>query len=130
MGDFALRKLGLKRPTWIKYLVGVSVGFAVSGAIHMAGDLVTGFQYIGKSSPFFALQIPGIALEQLVIRVASSLGVRGSFRWLGFLWVMIWFSVSAVGFLDWGIHVGFFYKDALPFSPTRYLLDKLSSFGS
>ncbi len=85
---------------------------------------MAGMQHVGKSLPFFLLQAAGIAVEQGCIHLLRGMGVRGSgfYRWLGRLWVCLWFSVSAVGFVDWGIHVGFFYKDALPFSPVRYII--------
>ncbi|KAF8869177.1 membrane bound O-acyl transferase family-domain-containing protein [Mucidula mucida] len=124
VGRFVTRSLDLKRHSWSEYLTGVSVGFLVSGVIHIGGDVMAGMQHVGKSLPFFLLQAAGIAVEQGCIHLLRGMGVRGSgfYRWLGRLWVCLWFSVSAVGFVDWGIHVGFFYKDALPFSPVRYII--------
>ncbi|KIY68416.1 hypothetical protein CYLTODRAFT_421640 [Cylindrobasidium torrendii FP15055 ss-10] len=124
LGKQAVKALKLKQKTWVSYLTMLIVGFGVSGMIHAGADYMAGTEHFGNSFPFFMYQAVGIAGEQLVIHLASRVGLRDSRSWraLGYVWVLMWFNITAVRFMDWGIHVGFFYKDVLPFSPARSLL--------
>jgi len=74
------------------------MAFLVSGLMHAAGDYG---MYHGKrwfSLTYFSLQAVAITFEDAVIGIADWFAFRTRFptlsTYLGYLWVVVWFSVT------------------------------------
>lgn len=58
---------------------------------------------------FFPLQVVGIGIEEVVLRIGRQCGVRDSsgVRWIGRFWLLAWFTLTMPLYLDEdaGVHV-------------------------
>lgn len=97
--------------------------------MHTAGgDAMVGFQYLGASLPFFLVQPVAITVEDAVIGIARRRGMGKdgwssmAARWIGYVWVFGWFSVSTCWYIDWAVFAGLGHEELLPASPVRYML--------
>ncbi|KAF9030450.1 hypothetical protein BDZ89DRAFT_1064656, partial [Hymenopellis radicata] len=95
-------------------------------AYALRGDAMMDLKHSSRSMPFFLLQAAGIVFEQTVIGTGKHLGIAGSgWRLVGFMWVGLWFSFSAVQYIDSVIQAGMLDAEALPFSPIRFVQGRL-----
>lgn len=107
-GKAASSALGLKRGTPGSLFTQVYVAFFFSGLLHTGGDIVLSGSATSAvsrplfSMPFFMWQALAITLEDVVIRIATRLGVKYSVwtRVLGFVWVVAWFGWCVPEFVD------------------------------
>ncbi len=93
--------LGLKRGTKASFYVQIYVGFAISAMIHVAGDYsLLGNWSQGGAFRFFMLQAVGITIESTIIDIAKWLNIRGSWRIVGYVWVILWFTYTVPDWMD------------------------------
>ncbi|OSC99675.1 hypothetical protein PYCCODRAFT_1372634 [Trametes coccinea BRFM310] len=117
--------LGFKRGTSASAYTQLYTGFALSGIMHVWGDVMLGTSYIGNSMKFFLANACAITVEDAVIAVARKMfGVGGGpTKWtiqLGYLWVIAWFYMVGPLFVDWFVQVpGVTTEEFLPFSLIR-----------
>lgn len=136
---------------WKKPFVGVSVGFTrffklpaivgmfgafvVSGFFHSllalsahGGDLRS---WAGAGAMFsFAVQPFGLIAERLFMShilplLPISIRTSNVFRSLAYVWVTLWLSTTASFGFDEVNQAGLLVGPLLPFSPVRYILDKI-----
>ncbi|KAF8626961.1 hypothetical protein AX15_004615 [Amanita polypyramis BW_CC] len=93
--------LHLKKGSKASYLVQLYTTFAVTAAIHVAGEYsMLGYWTHKHALRFFLLQPVAMSFETLVIEAAKKLSIRGPWRLLGYLWVVMWFSYTVPGWVD------------------------------
>ncbi|KAL7284573.1 hypothetical protein ACG7TL_001865 [Trametes sanguinea] len=117
--------LGFKRGTNASAYTQLYTGFALSGMMHVWGDVMLGTPYIGNSMKFFLANACAITVEDAVIAVGRrmfGLG-REPTKWtirLGYFWVIAWFYVVGPLYVDWFVQVpGVTTEEFLPFSLLR-----------
>ncbi len=71
--------LRLKKGTKVSSFVQLSIAFALS---------------------FFLLQVVGITIEIMVINVAKWLSIRRSWHYVGYVWVIVWFTYTIPDWMD------------------------------
>ncbi|KAI9056295.1 hypothetical protein FKP32DRAFT_1585741 [Trametes sanguinea] len=117
--------LGFKRGTNASAYTQLYTGFALSGIMHVWGDVMLGSPYVGKSMNFFLANACAITVEDAVIAVGRRvLGQqRGPTKWMirfGYLWVIAWFYMVGPLYVDWFVQVpGIPTEEFLPFSFVR-----------
>lgn len=87
--------LGLKKGTfWSRYIL-LFAGFLTSGAIHHYASYVN-LGHGLNDMPFFAAQALAIFVEDHVILLGQSVGLKqnGFWKLVGFAWLVIWFSIT------------------------------------
>ena len=90
----AYNVLHLRRKSLPSFLVQLYVGFAVTGLIHASGEYaLSGRLTFDHALRFYLMQAVGITVETLVVRCARELSVGGRWRWVGYLWVAVWFTL-------------------------------------
>ncbi|KAF5328773.1 hypothetical protein D9619_011607 [Psilocybe cf. subviscida] len=101
--------LGLPKSKFTAYFQ-LYVSFFISGLIHFAGDYMLHQDWAGRAVSFFVLQAVGITLEDMVNAIAKRAGLTGSplAKFMGFCWVIIWFSFSLPWWLERNFHAGSF----------------------
>lgn len=93
--------LCLKKGTKTSFYVQLYVAFALSGIMHAAGDYSSlGNWSEGGALRFFLLQAVGITIETTVIDIAKRLSVGGSWHYVGYLWVIMWFTYTVPHWMD------------------------------
>lgn len=100
-GLFAARTMLKLRPsTFASRYVQLFTGFATTGAMHAFGALAVWGHENGEMA-FFLGQASAIMVEDHVIELGKALGFKESRFWkvVGFVWVVLWFSVS----LQWWV---------------------------
>jgi hypothetical protein len=82
---------------------------------------------ITATLPFFLLQLPAIAFEEVVMWSGRRMGMGiGVGRWIGYVWVLLWLNLCSPTFLDSLIAHGAVEDAMLPFSVWRMFgLEKL-----
>jgi len=93
----------LKRGSKLALLVQVYTAFLVTGLIHLAAEYsVIGYWTYRHTLLFFLLQPVGITFEFLVIdEIVRKFAIRGLLRrFLGHLWVVMWFVYTVPNFID------------------------------
>lgn len=97
----AYNVLGLKRNTKAAFLAQIYVGFAVTAIIHVAGDYsLLGSWSRSRSLRFFLLQAVGITVEMMVLDTAKRLSIHGRWRYVGYVWVILWFTYTVPDWTD------------------------------
>ncbi|KAL1714009.1 membrane bound O-acyl transferase family-domain-containing protein [Schizophyllum commune] len=121
-GKTAARTLGFAPGTFASRYTQLFVGFLASGMIHNWGDRMIG-QTFGRSTVFFLAQVVAIMLEDHVIALAREAGVKESkaTRALGYVWTVLWFSISVPFLMDVMTDAGRPRSAALPSSPIKTL---------
>lgn len=75
--------------------------FAISALIHTAGEYsMLGYWTHRHALRFFLLQPVAITLETIVIGQTSKSSVRWPLRFIGYLWVIMWFVYLVPGWID------------------------------
>ncbi|EMD33236.1 hypothetical protein CERSUDRAFT_87546 [Gelatoporia subvermispora B] len=124
-GKLACHSLGFEQGTTASSYTQLYVAFLVSGIMHSGGDLMLGPAYLGASLPFFMLQSVAISIEDGVFALANrwraESALREVGRVVGYVWVLVWFSVSMPCYVDWAVRAGLGRSEVLPVSPIRYL---------
>lgn len=93
--------LRLKRGTKASFLVQVYVAFAIAAVIHVAGDYsLIGDWSQGGSLRFFLLHAVGITVESTIIDIAKCLSIRGPWHYIGYVWVVLWFTYTVPNWTD------------------------------
>ncbi|KAI0926545.1 hypothetical protein AcW1_002493 [Taiwanofungus camphoratus] len=126
-GKCVCRTLRLPSGSWVSSQTQLYIAFIVSGLMHCGGDLMARRDLFGSSFPFFIAQAAAITFEDVIISIARRIGVdegkSGSLaRIVGYVWVFVWFSISAPWYIDWALREGIVHTDVLPFSPIKTLL--------
>ncbi|KAI6047545.1 hypothetical protein EDC04DRAFT_2887315 [Pisolithus marmoratus] len=105
---------GMERDPWIKSYIRLCNAFLCSAFMHTCGDVILQFKIwenmlpttssqkviypnvIGFSIPCFVLQPVGVLIEDVVMEVGRSIGLRkkGWMKMFGYLWVSLWISYS------------------------------------
>ncbi|KAI8990716.1 membrane bound O-acyl transferase family-domain-containing protein [Trametes punicea] len=117
--------LGFKKGTIGSRYTQLFTAFALSGLIHVAGDVMVGPSEVGKSMWFFLANAAAIAVEDTVIKAGCRLlGLRPEpTRWwkgLGYLWVIMWCYMLAPLYVNWMVHLpGVIDEAFLQFSIVR-----------
>ncbi|PFH47757.1 hypothetical protein AMATHDRAFT_151394 [Amanita thiersii Skay4041] len=97
----AHRVLNLRKGSIASFLVQVYIAFLLSGLMHLAGDYaLLGSWSAGGAMEFFLLQAVGITFEISVLTIARRLGFSGQWKWVGYLWVVTWFTLTVPGWAD------------------------------
>ncbi|KAM6492407.1 Membrane bound O-acyl transferase family domain containing protein [Amanita muscaria] len=97
----AYRVLRLKKGSLASFLVQMYVGFAISALIHFGGEYsVLGRWSCQHAVRFFFLQAIGVSVETVVFEIGKKLSIRGSWYWVGYLWVLGWFMYTFPGWMD------------------------------
>ena len=97
----AYNVLRLKRNTKAAFLAQIYVGFAVTATIHVAGDYsLLGSWSRSRSLRFFLLQAVAITVEMMLIDTAKRLSIRGPWRCIGYVWVILWFTYTVPDWTD------------------------------
>lgn len=118
-GKAAARILGVKPGSWLSARVQLLIGFAASGASHMPADYMAAPMWVGMSMPFFIWQAVGITIEDFVIKLAASQGIKqsGWTRMLGYIWTWpIWFTFTIPVFIGWMLPAGIAQGNMFNFS--------------
>jgi len=69
--------------------------------MHAAGDYsLLGNWSEGGALRFFLLQVVGITIEIMVINVAKWLSIRRSWHYVGYVWVIVWFTYTIPDWMD------------------------------
>lgn len=69
--------------------------------IHAGGDYaLLGNWSQGRALRFFMLQAVGITIETTVIGIAKWLNIHGSWRIIGYVWVILWFTYTVPDWID------------------------------
>ena len=80
------------------------IAFFLSGLIHHAGEYVIHQRWTGRSMEFFPLQAVAITCEDVIIALAARAGFSSKsnrfFKFIGFVWVFLWFTYSLSLWLD------------------------------
>ncbi|KAH7908862.1 membrane bound O-acyl transferase family-domain-containing protein [Hygrophoropsis aurantiaca] len=113
----AARTLGFKPGSRGSSYVQLYLVFALSGAVHVGGDMKLNARHTGFSWPFFVLQAIAITLEDAVIGLAGFADATPLTRLAGYLWVWCWFYVSCPVWVDGQIAAGLGMMRVLPLSP-------------
>lgn len=93
--------LHLKKGTKASFYLQNCVAFAITAMIHVAGDYsLLGKWWQGGALRFFFLQAVGITVETIVIDIAKWLSIRGSWHYLGYAWVILWFTYTVPDWMD------------------------------
>jgi len=92
----AHRVLKLRPGTNPSAYVQLYTAFAISAALHYAAETMALRSWHGGALVFFMLQACAITLEDFLIFVGWSAGIRGGFamRMVGYAWVCAWFTVT------------------------------------
>ena len=100
--------LHLKKGTKASFYVQIYTAFAISAIMHAASDyFLLGNWSEGGALRFFLLQAVGITIETTVIDIAKWLSVRGSWHYIGYVWVIMWFTYTIPGWMDPLYRAGF-----------------------
>ncbi|THH16553.1 hypothetical protein EW146_g4107 [Bondarzewia mesenterica] len=129
IGRFFVRLFSFKKGTSGSSYTQLYVAFIVSGLMHCAGDAMVGWEYFGSSLPFFVLQALAITVEDGVIELYRRSGVRLPLkvtRWIGYLWVFVWFSFSCPIYIDWSLRADIGRTAVLPISLVQYVYHGLT----
>ena len=93
--------LHLKKSTKASSFVQLYIAFALSGVMHAAGDYsLLGNWSEGGALRFFLLQAIGITIETTVIGIARRFSIRGSWDYVGYVWVIMWFTYTIPDWMD------------------------------
>ncbi|KAF8639109.1 hypothetical protein AX17_001724 [Amanita inopinata Kibby_2008] len=97
----AYRVFRLKKGSTASFLVQVYITFLLSGLVHLAGD----YALVGRLSScrglhFFLSQAVAITVESVVLSAAQKLSISYPCRWLGYLWVLAWFTYTLPQWVD------------------------------
>ena len=113
--------LRLKKGTKVSFYVQIYVAFAISVMIHVAGDYsLLGSWLQGGALRFFLLQAIGITIETTVIDIAKLLSIQGPWHYLGYIWVIMWFTYTVP---DW---MGPLYRSGLADATSNFgILDRI-----
>jgi hypothetical protein len=117
--------LGFKKGSSASSYTQLYVAFFISGLIHSGGDMMVDLKFTGASFPFFLAQAVCITLEDGIIALFKKSGVSvpsSLARWVGYLWVTLWFTYSCPMFFNWITIAGIAQTKILPYSPTRVIL--------
>ncbi|KAI0768181.1 membrane bound O-acyl transferase family-domain-containing protein [Trametes elegans] len=117
--------LGVPRGTWLNALIRINVAFALSGIAHSIGDLMLGNAHFGRSWPFFAVNGIAVTIESLVFSLSKRAGIKGdsrTLRWLGYVYVYLWFTYSGPLYQQWMFENECSSKAVIPYSPTRHII--------
>jgi hypothetical protein len=122
IGQAAVRSLGFgPGTTWSAYTQ-IFVAFAISGIIHIAGDIHMDKAHIDASFKFFAFQAFAVAFEDAVMAIARRSGLAHSRlfnRLVGYSWVGFWFYLFAPHMMKWCVDSGLIKEVSFPLSPSR-----------
>ncbi|KAI0634095.1 membrane bound O-acyl transferase family-domain-containing protein [Trametes polyzona] len=126
-GNFAVNTLRIPRGTFLSSQVQVHVAFALSGLLHCIGDLAVGnsTESFGSSYPFFAANGLAITFEDAVVALAKRAGYREptrTARWIGYAWVVVWFTWSERLYQESQYVVGVGKVPTLPYNITREIV--------
>ncbi|KAK2461015.1 hypothetical protein APHAL10511_006956 [Amanita phalloides] len=91
----------LKRGSKAAYMVQLYTTFAITAVIHVAGEYsLLGYLTYRHALLFFLLQPVAITFETLVIGVIGKLSIRGPWRLIGHIWVLMWFVYTVPNWID------------------------------
>ncbi|KAI8990714.1 membrane bound O-acyl transferase family-domain-containing protein [Trametes punicea] len=117
--------LGFKKGTNASSYTQLYTAFALSGLIHVGGDVMCGPPYVDKSLVFFLANAVAITFEDAVIAMGRRFlnlgpGPTRWMKWVGYIWVVTWFYIVAPLHVDWMLHLpGAIHEELLPFSIVR-----------
>ena len=119
--QFVSRKvLRLSRDSLANAYTQLCVGFLVSTTVHHYADYMMNPAKGGGSFKFFLLQPLGIFMEERVVAIGELLGWDKKPHWLwhlcGYVWVMSWFTVVMVDWVDGQVRAGVNDRPILPLS--------------
>ncbi|KAF9483112.1 hypothetical protein BDN70DRAFT_874161 [Pholiota conissans] len=105
--NFFARALHLPRGTFSTYFK-LFGSFFISGLTHYGAEYTLLQNWSGKAMWFFPLQAAAITFEDAVIGIAKRLGFRENFffRFVGYVWVFVWFAYCLPPWLDPTFHAG------------------------
>ena len=111
------------------------VGFAVSGLLHCAGDLMVdpSGKLFGASFPFFFFQAVAITFEDTVIDSVQRSGIKvplGLARAVGYVWAISWLCVSGPWLFNWRLYAGVTESEPLPISLIDYVAPNLGTMAA
>jgi len=116
--DFITKQLGLPKST-LTTCFKLFIVFFVTGLIHQSAEYFIFQKWAGHSLEFFLLQAVGIICEDTIISLATRAGFSSKpnrfYKFIGFVWVIAWFSYCLPILLDEIRHSGLL-DDGLNFS--------------
>ncbi|KAF8800800.1 hypothetical protein BYT27DRAFT_7262640 [Phlegmacium glaucopus] len=103
------KRLSLRKSTFTTRFK-LFIAFSVSGLIHQTAEYILYQKWDGHSMEFFLLQAVAITGEDIIVELAARVGFSSKsnrfFKFIGFLWVFAWFSLTLPLWLDKQIHAG------------------------
>ncbi|KAF8800796.1 hypothetical protein BYT27DRAFT_7342306 [Phlegmacium glaucopus] len=101
--NFISKRLRLRKSTFTTCFK-LFIAFSVSGLIHHAAEYILYQKWDGHSVEFFLLQAVAITCENMIIKLVARAGFSSKpnrfFKFIGFLWVFIWFAYTLPLWLD------------------------------
>ena len=116
--DFITKQLHLPKNTFTTCFK-LFVAFFISGLIHHSAAYILYQNWAGHSMQFFLLQAVGITCEDIIISLAIRAGFSPKpnlfYKFIGFVWVFVWFTYCLPIMLDKMVQAGL-TDDGLNFS--------------
>ena len=116
--DFIAKQLRLPKSTFTTCFK-LFIAFFVSGLIHQAAEYVIYQKWGGHALEFFLLQAVAITFEDIIISLAARAGLSSKpnlfYKFIGFVWVFVWFTYCLPIMLDKMVQAGL-TDDGLNFS--------------
>lgn len=112
--------LGFTKGSSASSRVQLLVAFLFSGLTHVPGDIAVGYEFIGRSLPFFAAQAIGVMIEDELVAVGKRafphlVGSRFA-KIVGYVWTLAWFAWTWPLLVDWHLRAGSGRSVGVPFS--------------
>ena len=107
--NFIAKQLRLPKNTFTTCFK-LFIAFFVSGLIHHSAEYILYQKWGGFSMQFFLLQAVAIICEDIIISLATRAGFSSKpnlfYKFIGFLWLITWFSYCLPMWLDGSNHAG------------------------
>jgi hypothetical protein len=101
----------------------VATAFVVSGIGHGIASATVVANEGGGAVLFFILQLLGVAIETVVLKVFGRKSFDTRLWWVvGYVWVLLWATVSSPPMVDELWRLGVFQRDPVPWSVVRWIL--------
>ncbi|KAG7448101.1 uncharacterized protein BT62DRAFT_753427 [Guyanagaster necrorhizus] len=126
IGKFVSQAAGFKRGSFGSSYMQLIMGFCVSGLMHIFGDAMVEWRYLGSSLSFFLAQPVAIVTEDAVIGIFRRADMKLHplvCRSIGYAWVFAWLNMSFPWYIDWALRAGLGRGDLLPVTPLWSLLN-------